>query len=62
MASTSIVPIPGMPKMVSMMTVPPRAAPALMPMVVTSERLDGRRAWRNRMDRFVRPLALAMPM
>ena len=51
-----------MAKMRSTTMVPPMRAPTLMAATVSSEKLDGRRAWRSRMRRVGMPLARATPM
>ena len=54
--------MPGSPKMTSITTVPPMSAPTLRPATVSSVRLDGRSAWRQRTRRLVMPFAFAMRM
>ncbi len=59
---TISLPMPLMAKICSMITVPPMRLPMVMAATVSSEKLEGRNAWRNRMRRLVMPLAFATPM
>ena len=54
------LPTPGIAKNTSTMIEPPIRVPKLMPNTVSSEKEDGRSAWRNRMWRVVRPFERAM--
>ena len=54
--------MPGRPKIRSMTIAPLIRAPTLRPATVSSVRLDGRRAWRNRTRRAGMPFALAVVM
>ena len=62
MAVKIFSPIPGMPKITSTTIAPPMSVPTLRPATVSSVRLDGRSAWRNRMRRLGTPLAFAIMM
>src|SRR5262249_61333549 len=61
-ACTVRSPIPGRPKIVSTITAPPINAPTFTAAAVIREKVDGRRAWRNRMRLVDMPLARAMVM
>ena len=54
--------MPGIWKITSTATAPPMSVPKLRPATVSSVRLDGRSAWRQRMRLSDRPFDRAMVM
>ena len=61
-ASVMRLPRPGTPNTFSTTSAPPMRAPTLRPATVSRVRLEGRRAWRQRMRRVGMPFALAVVM